>query len=127
MDQGLKYLGFHSKPNLSKKGDRQWLVVEVEKKINHWCNWWLSRGIKLVLVKVVLEAILVYWISLAWVPKRILEKIRKLCFKFILLVDNKKKGLMLASSKNLVAPKANGEWGLKKLFLFSMALARNFL
>jgi hypothetical protein len=54
MDQGLKYLGFHLKPNLYKKGDWQWLVAKVEKKINHWCNQWLSRGGRLVLVKAVL-------------------------------------------------------------------------
>jgi hypothetical protein len=69
MDQGLKYLGFHLKPNLYKKGDWKWLVVKVEKKINHWCNLWLSRGGRLVLVKAILEAILVCLISLAWVRK----------------------------------------------------------
>jgi hypothetical protein len=97
LDQGLKYLGFHLKPNLYKKGDWQWLIAKVEKKINHWCNRWLSRGGRLVLVKVVLEAIPVYWISLAWVLKGVLEAIRKLCYKFIWSGEKSKKGLVLAS------------------------------
>jgi hypothetical protein len=89
------------------------LVTKVEKKINHWCNWWLSRGGRLVLVKEILKAIPVYWISLAWVPKGILEKIRKLCYQFIWSGDNKKKCLVLASWKKLAAPKENVGWQRK--------------
>jgi hypothetical protein len=61
----------------------QWLVVKVENKINHWCNMWLLRGSRLILIKEILEAIPVYWISLACVLKGILDKIRKLRYKFI--------------------------------------------
>jgi hypothetical protein len=46
-----------------------------------------------------------------------------LCYKFIWLGDQKKKGLVLASWKKLVVPKASGGWGLKNPFLFSKALA----
>jgi hypothetical protein len=35
--------------------------------------------------------------------------------------DQKKKGLVLASWKKLVVPKASGGWGLKNPFLFSKA------
>jgi hypothetical protein len=52
-----------------------------------------------------------------------LEVIRRLCYKFIWLGDQKKKGLVLASWKKLALPKANGGWGLKNPFLFSKALA----
>jgi len=57
IDVWLKYLGFHLTPNLYKKCDWQWLIAKVEKKLNTLCNWWLSRGGCLVLVKAVLEAI----------------------------------------------------------------------
>jgi hypothetical protein len=53
LEQGLKYLGFFLKPNQYKKCDWQWLIAKVEKKINTWCNRWLSRGGHLVLVKAV--------------------------------------------------------------------------
>lgn len=82
----------------------------------------MSRGGHLVLVKVVLETIPHSWISLAWVPKSVLETIRKFCYKFNYSRDQKKKGLMIASWKNSI-PKAIGGWGLKNPFLFSKALA----
>ena len=34
-----------------------------------WSHRWLSRASRLVLVKSVLEAIPVYWMSLSWIPK----------------------------------------------------------
>lgn len=44
---------------------------------------WLSRDGRLILVKLVLEAILVYLISLAWIPRGVLERESKICFKFL--------------------------------------------
>lgn len=51
----------------------------MEKRFNLWCNRWLSRGGRLVLVKSILDAIPVYWMSLSWIPKGVLEMIRRLC------------------------------------------------
>jgi hypothetical protein len=59
---------------------------------------------------------------LAWIPSKVLEIIRRLCYKFIWSGDQGKKGFTLASWKKLALPKANGGWGLKKPFLFSKAL-----
>ena len=47
-----------------------------------WCNHWLFRGGGLTLVKSILEAIPIYWLSLACIPKGVLENIHKLCFNF---------------------------------------------
>jgi hypothetical protein len=74
-DSGFKYLGFHLKANGYVKRDWLWLVTKIEKKINSWCNRWLSKESRLVLLKSVLEAIPIYWITLTWVPKGILNKI----------------------------------------------------
>jgi hypothetical protein len=63
-DVGFKHLGFHLKYNLYLKGDWKWLIAKVEKNIKIWCNIWLSHGGRLVLVKYVLEAITVFWMSL---------------------------------------------------------------
>jgi len=54
-----------------------------EKIISQWCNKWLSRGGRLVLVKSMLEAIPIYCHTLANIPKGILENIRKYCFNFM--------------------------------------------
>jgi hypothetical protein len=84
----------------------------VEKRLNTWCNRWLSQGGRLVLVKAVLKQYqYIDFIGLG--SKGVLEIIRKLCYKFICSGDQKKKGLVLASWKKLVVPKASGGWGLK--------------
>jgi hypothetical protein len=55
----------------------------MDKRLNTRSHQWLSRAGRLVLVKSVLEAILVYWMSLSWIPKGILEAARKLTSKFL--------------------------------------------
>jgi hypothetical protein len=75
----------------------------------------------LVLLKVVLKSIPVYGLSLAHVPKSILEKIRRRCFSF-LWICKKKEGIPLVSWKILAKPKKGGGWGLKNIHLFGQAL-----
>jgi len=94
----------------------------IEKTLNPWCNSWLSFGGNLVLIKFVVESILVYWMYLAWIPKGILEKIQQLCYKFIWLRNQDKKGMTLVYWKNMTIPKGQGCWGLKNIFLFFQIL-----
>ena len=69
-----------------------------------------------------MEAISVYWMSLAWNPKGILEKARKIGFSF-LWVGNQDKFIMpWVSWKVSASPKLLGGWGLKKIFLSSKEL-----
>ena len=63
LDEGVKYLGFHLKPNSYKKIDWVWLLSKIEKRIGAWSHKCLSRAGRLVLVKVVLEAMSVYWMA----------------------------------------------------------------
>ena len=65
LDDGIKYLGFRLKPNCYKKEDWTWLLAKLESRINNWCNGWLSRVGRLVLIKSILEEIPVYWMPLA--------------------------------------------------------------
>jgi len=83
LDDGLKYLGFLLKPNSYLKADWHWLMAKLEKRLLGWSQKWLSQAGRLVLVKSVLEATPVFWMSLSWIPKGILENIRKLCFAFL--------------------------------------------
>jgi hypothetical protein len=78
LDEVLKYLSFQLKPNDYQKTDWRWLIAKLEKRLKCWSHRWLSRVGRLVLVKEFLEAIPIYWMSLAWIPKGILEKMRKL-------------------------------------------------
>ena len=63
----------------------------------------MVKGGKLVLVKTVLEAIPVYWIHL-WIPLGIIEKIRKICFKFLWSVNLDHSDLHWTSWKTLACP-----------------------
>lgn len=83
LDEGLTYLGFSLKANMHLKKDWSWLIGKVKKRLKVWSHKWLSRAGRLVLVKSVLEAIPVYWMFLSWIPKGILERVRRICFRFL--------------------------------------------
>ena len=77
----------------------------------------------MVLVKAVLEANPVYWMSLLWIPKGILEKARPICLHF--LWSGKKEAAVTPWVKldKIARPKSLGGWGLKNIFLFVETLA----
>jgi hypothetical protein len=83
---------------------------------------WLSQAGRLVLVKSVLEVILVYWMSLSWIPIGILEKIRRICFKFLWVRTKDSFVLPWVSWEKLAVPKSLGGWGLKNIFLLFKSL-----
>jgi len=83
LDLGLKYLHFQLKPNCYQKIDLQWIVAKIEKILKIWRLCWLSRAGQLVLVKSLLEEISVCWMSLAWIPKGVLDKIQRIFFNFL--------------------------------------------
>jgi len=78
---------------------------------------------RLILIKSVLEATPVYWMSLAWIPRGILHKIQQICCKF--LWNGKKEGKNFSWVKwtKIATPKKWGGWGLKLLPAFAQALA----
>lgn len=123
MDDGVKYLGFFLKLNEYRKGDWKWLLRKTEKRIKVWSHKWLSRASRLVLVKVVLEAMPLYWMALTWIPRGILGKIRKICFSFPWGGSYDKKTMPWVRWACLAFPKALGGWGLQFFFVFSKALA----
>jgi hypothetical protein len=61
--------------------------------------------------------------SLTWIPKGVLEKIRQLNFRFIWSGGVGKKWMVSTSWKKIEIPKSQGGWGLKNIFLFSKDLA----
>jgi hypothetical protein len=95
LKKDLKYLGFLLKPNDYRKTDWRWLIEKLEKRLKCWSHRWLSRAGRLVLIKSVLEAIPVYWMSLAWIPKGTLDKMRKLCFTYLWQGNKDKKKFTL--------------------------------
>eukprot|EP00253_Pinus_taeda_P030228 PITA_30228 len=124
LDTPFKYLGFWLKPVAYKKEDWHWLIAKIEARINHWSFRWLSRAGRLTLLKSVLLAIPVYWAALTWVPKGVLEKIRKICSRFLWAGMAKDSSVLPWVAWDKIArPKDWGGWGIKRLPEFSLSLA----
>jgi hypothetical protein len=102
-------------------------VKKIEKRIANWSHRWLSLGGRVTLVKVVLESILVYWLSLAKIPKSILNTIKKRMFSFLWTGKKIKEGIHLVSWNQLAKPKKMGGWGIKNIYTFGKALATKSL
>ena len=75
------------------------------------------------MVKSVLEVILVYSMSLAWIPKEFLEKVRRICSRFLWNGKSENSVTPWARWDRIVQPKILGGWGLKNIFKISKALA----
>eukprot|EP00253_Pinus_taeda_P003007 PITA_03007 len=120
---GIKYLGFRLKPNGYKIVDWLWLITKVERRLQVWYHRYLSRVGRLILIKAVIEATPVYWMAFTWIPKGILYKLQHICNRF--LWAGQKSGRLFAWVKwdTIAKPKSWGGWGIKKLDLFSKALA----
>jgi hypothetical protein len=83
IDLGLKYLGYFLKPNCYNATDWGWLLKKFEKRLDHWCNRWLTLGGRLVLIKAVLISQPVFWMSLAPIPSSILNRLCQLIYSFL--------------------------------------------
>lgn len=123
ISEGIKYLGFFLKPNGYRKVDWKWLVGKLEKRLIMWSNKWLLRAGCLTLVKLVLEAIPVYWMSIAWISKGVLDRIRRICFSFLWQGKNEVLSRPWVKWDHIAVPRALGGWGLKNVHRFSTALA----
>jgi hypothetical protein len=127
VEEGIKYLGCYIKPNYYNKTDWLWLEKYFDKRILNWSHRWLSLGGRLTLIKAVLESLHVYWLSLAKIPKCILNNIRRKMFNFLWTGKKTKEGIHLVSWKKLAKPKKVGGWGNKIIFTFGKALASKSL
>jgi len=121
--EGIKYLGFRLKPDGYKIKNWTWLITKIEKRISSWHHRLLSKAGRLVLIKSVVEATPVYWMSLTWIPRGILHIIQQTCNRF--LWNGNKKGKIFAWARwsKIATPKKWGGWGLKSLPEFAQALA----
>ena len=70
------------------------------------------------MMKFVLEDILVYWVSLAFVLTGILEHVRRLCYIFLWKGRSKDFHYHWVACSKLALPKDLGGWGLKHPMCF---------
>jgi hypothetical protein len=127
LDAGFKYLGYFLKTGTHRAIDWCWLLKKMEKKIDNWCYRWLSLGGRYTLLKVVLESQSVYWMSLAIVPRSVLNSIRKLMFNFLWRRNMDSTPIHLCKWEQLSVPKEYGGWVFHNIFDFNKALAAHTL
>lgn len=119
----FKYLGFWLKPAAYRKADWNWIIAKIEARISHWSFRWLSRAGRLTLIKSVLLAIPVYWAALTWIPKGVMEKIRRICCRFLWAGSKELTVLPWVAWDKVARSKEWGGWGIKRLPDFSTSLA----
>jgi hypothetical protein len=73
-------------------------------------------------IKAVLESITFYWLSINYVSKGLLNKIRIKCYSFLWTRRRETEGIPLAKWTRISKPKEAGGWELKNIFAFSQAL-----
>ena len=74
------------------------------------------------MIKSVLEAIPIYWMALAWIPKSILNKTKRICSTFLWTGKKEQKVLPWVKWDQIATTKSLGGWGLKNTFLSAKAL-----
>jgi len=95
----------------------------MEKILNTWYFKYLSCAGRLTLIKSVLEATIVYWMSLACFPRGILTRIQSLYCRSLWQGNKQDKIFAWVRWEALKLPKKWGVSDLKKLEYFSLALA----
>lgn len=120
---GIKYLGFRLKPSGYKIADWVWLITKVEKRLQVWYHRYLSRAGRLVLIKSVIEATPVYWMTLSWIPRGILNRLQSISCRFLWKGQQTGRSFAWVKWDTIALPKRWGGWGIKRLALFSKALA----
>ena len=78
-------IGYYLKPSGYTLKDWNWLVKKVVWKVKLWSGWYLSLGGRLVLIRVVLQGIPVFWFSLFKVLKSIIKFLKRFIYLFIYL------------------------------------------
>jgi hypothetical protein len=86
-------------------------LSKIEKNISFWCNRWLSKGGRLVLINSMLEVIPIYWHTLAHIPRGILEKIRNFLFNSLWKGSSDYKGSHLVKWKRIATSRSIGARG----------------
>ena len=132
IEVGFKYLGIFHKPlnyrNLDwmwlvkRNLDGMWLVKKFYRRINNWSLRFTSFGSRLVLIRVVLVDILVYWLSLAHIHVFVLNIFRKKMFNLLWGGEAIGKKIHLMKWETVVKSKEFGGWDIKNLCWYSMAL-----
>jgi hypothetical protein len=99
----------------------------IESVIFIWFNRLLSRRGRLVLLKLMLESIPMYWSSIVVIPQGIPSIIHKVNFQYCWLGKWNVGCIPLSRCLSSYAPKGLGGWGQNTIIIFTQALVEHSL
>lgn len=118
----FKYLGCLLKPNNYHIINWDRLVHKIQKKLALWDDIWLSLSGRVIMIKVVLQGISVYWLHLFLLPVVITHKINAIFANFLCFGPGQAKTFHLIKLGSLSHPLDLGGLGIMDTKQFNMAL-----
>ena len=115
-------MGFSLKPLGYHVSDWRWLLKTFERRISNWTFRLLILGGRLILVREVLMGLAIYWLTLARIPKTILNFLRHTIFNFLWGNSFGKMRSHMVDWHLISRPYEMGGWNILNLEWFSMAL-----
>lgn len=115
LEDDIKYLGFRLNPHRYRIVDWPWLIEKVENHLQVSYHKYLSRVGRLVLIKAMIEATPVFWMTLAWILKGILNRLQSICCIFLWKGNQPGRLFSWVKWDTIEKPKRWGGWGIKRL------------
>lgn len=112
LDVVFKYLGFHVKPINYNIKDWCWLIDKFENILTTCTHSWLTLGGRLVLVQLVLQSIVVFWMHLYLMPKNIIKRINSCISNFIWARTREVHKVHLVWHEEISKCHNEGGWGI---------------
>jgi hypothetical protein len=116
-----KYLGVPLVGRAPKLSDYNYLINQVKTKLSTWKAKQLSFAGRVTLSKSVIEAIPIYPMMTAAIPKACLNEIQKIQRGFIWGDDNGSRKYHAVSWENVTLPKSHGGLGIRRLVQMNKA------
>jgi len=127
MEIPFTYLGLHIGGNQSRCSFWEPVLAKIRKKLSVWKGRNLSFTGRVCLIKSVINAITLFFLSFFKVPVRVCKEITKLQRKFLWGWGAEERKIAWTSWENICKAKEEGGLGIKRIDLFNKALLAKWL
>ncbi|GJY62112.1 RNA-directed DNA polymerase, eukaryota [Tanacetum coccineum] len=122
MNTPFKYLGVTVGDNMSRHSAWSDVMQKVRSRLSSWKAKTLSIGGRLTLLKAVLGAVPLYFMSIYKAPKGVLHELEKIRNKFFIGADSADRKISWVAWKHVLAGKKRGGLGVSSYFALNRAL-----
>ncbi|KAL9670289.1 hypothetical protein QQ045_007840 [Rhodiola kirilowii] len=123
----VRYLWFPLTVRSITAHDCSSIGQRLTQKLDCWYNHFLSRAGRRVLIQSVLQAIVLYWARICFLPRQVLKNINSICARFLWNGSATGRKCHLFSWSKACDDKKGGGLGIKNLDLMNDALVLNQL